>query len=590
MDQVAQIREKIDIVSFISEFITVKKAGRNFKANCPFHGEKTPSFVISPERQIWHCFGCGKGGDVYTFLMEYEKLEFPEALRLLAKRTGIELISQRGTSGITSRKELLYEVNSFAKEFYHYVLTKLPAGEKAREYLAKRGVTPKVIETFKIGFAPSNDYALVNYLIKKKKYAKEDLLEAGLAFNGRSGLVDFFRGGLMFPLIDHRDNVVGFAGRVLEGDVPSKYINTRETLIYHKGEHVFGLNVTKDAIRREKQVILVEGEFDVLSCFEHGIGNVVAVKGTALTEMQVNLLGRFASKITFCFDGDKAGQEAIKRSLLVVEKKGLTPTVIVPPDNLDPDDALKSVPGEFKKAVKEDIGVYDYLLTKLVKDNALETAEGKKNVVQEFLSFITVVQNEVVKEHFLRKLSSEVGTSYESIVKEAGRLAQRQVMPQVKEMVKTKRPRDEVLEEYLLALIVQSEKPKVTLEKAVKILAESMGKDRAYQKILSHLLDHFSKNEHFEGKQFGDNLPSELVTSFNTSVLFPLPVFNDESHLVVEVEKVASQLRRFYLQKKMKELAIEIQKHDEDVETQEVEDMRKKYSKFASQLEATEEL
>ena len=469
-------------------------------------------------------------------------------------------------------------------------MTKLPAGEKAREYLAKRGVTPKVIETFKIGFAPSNDYALVNYLIKKKKYAKEDLLEAGLAFNGRSGLVDFFRGGLMFPLIDHRDNVVGFAGRVLEGDVPSKYINTRETLIYHKGEHVFGLNVTKDAIRREKQVILVEGEFDVLSCFEHGIGNVVAVKGTALTEMQVNLLGRFASKITFCFDGDKAGQEAIKRSLLVVEKKGLTPTVIVPPDNLDPDDALKSVPGEFKKAVKEDIGVYDYLLTKLVKDNALETAEGKKNVVQEFLSFITVVQNEVVKEHFLRKLSSEVGTSYESIVKEAGRLAQRQVMPQVKEMVKTKRPRDEVLEEYLLALIVQSEKPKVTLEKAVKILAESMGKDRAYQKILSHLLDHFSKNEHFEGKQFGDNLPSELVTSFNTSVLFPLPVFNDESHLVVEVEKVASQLRRFYLQKKMKELAIEIQKHDEDVETQEVEDMRKKYSKFASQLEATEEL
>src|SRR5438045_4044178 len=166
MDQVAQIRENIDIVSFISEFITVKKAGRNFKANCPFHGEKTPSFVISPERQIWHCFGCGKGGDVYTFLMDYEKLEFAEALRTLAKQTGIVLESQKATSGITSRKELLYEINTFAREFYHYVLTKLPAGQKAREYLQNRGVSQKVIETFKIGFSPTTDFALVNYLMK----------------------------------------------------------------------------------------------------------------------------------------------------------------------------------------------------------------------------------------------------------------------------------------------------------------------------------------------------------------------------------------------------------------------------------------
>jgi len=589
MDQVAQIREKLDIVAFISEFITVKKAGRNFKANCPFHGEKTPSFVISPERQIWHCFGCGKGGDIYTFLMEYEKMDFPEALRVLAKRAGIELTSQRGNSGITSKKEKLYEINSFAKEYYHYVLTKLPAGKRALEYLQNRGVTQKVIETFKIGFAPATAKALGDYLVGKKGYPQDEVIEAGLAFIGRSGLVDFFRGRLLFPLIDHRDNVVGFSGRVLEGDAPSKYINTRETLIYHKGEHMFGLNITKDAIRREKQAIVVEGEFDVLSCFEHGVGNVVAVKGTALTEQHVTLLHRYAPKVTFCFDDDKAGQEAIKRSLIVVEKKGLTPTVIAIPNGKDPDDAIKEDAGRFKKAVKEDIPVYDYLLTKLLKDNDIESAEGQKAVVEEYLSFIALIQNEVVKEHYLRKLSTQVGTSYESISKELQRFVQRQVSPAPQVPVKKKRPREEQLEEYLLALIVQSEHPKVALQKAVKIFSDAMTRERAYQKILLHLIDHFDSGEHFDGKRFGDALPQELVPSFNTSVLFPLPTFENPEKLIIEVEKSASQLRLFYIQQKMKVLADEITKlenADESEEPEKLNELKKKYSHLATQLQS----
>src|SRR6185437_12084031 len=364
MDQVSQIREKIDIVSFISEFIPLKKTGRNFKANCPFHGEKTPSFVVSPERQIWHCFGCSKGGDVYTFLMEYERLEFPEALRTLAKRTGIELKSQEKNTGLATQKERLYQINSLAKEYYHYVLTRHPAGKRALDYLKNRGVSDKIIETFMLGFAPMGN-ALTKYPLSKKKFAREDLVAAGVVFQKGRDVVDFFRGRLMFPLIDHRDNVVGFAGRILDSDSStSKYINTRETLIYHKGEQFYGLNITKNAIRKENQAIIVEGEFDVISCFENGIANVVAVKGTALTEAQVNLLGRFAQKITFCFDGDKAGQEAIKRSLAVVERKGLTPTVIEIPGGKDPDEALKNEPGLFKKAAREDRNIYDYLFDK----------------------------------------------------------------------------------------------------------------------------------------------------------------------------------------------------------------------------------
>jgi DNA primase len=410
------------------------------------------------------------------------------------------------------------------------------------------------------------------------------VLEAGLAFVGRSGLVDFFRGRLMFPLIDHRDNTVGFAGRVLTGDVPSKYINTRETLVYHKSEHVFGLNITKQAIKRENQVILVEGEFDVLTCFEHGVGNVVAVKGTALTDEQVGLLSRFTQKITFCFDDDKAGQDAIRRSLVVVEKKGLTPTVIVIPEGKDPDEALKKNPGSFKKAVKEELGAYDYLLSKLVSDNDVSSAEGKKAVSSEYLPFISSIQNEIVKEHYLRKLSNEVSTSYESIAKELERLSQKQTAVTTPVSVKKKRSRDEVLEEYLLALIVQSDKPKEALGAAVKVMSDSMSKERAYQKVLWLLLAHFEKSEHFDGKQFGDGLPHELVSSFNTSLLFPLPVFEDEEKLQKEIIKVAEQLRKFYLQKRLKTLADQIKEH-EDTDEELVENLRKKYSELASQLE-----
>jgi DNA primase len=216
MDEVDQIREKIDLASFIQEYIPLKKAGRNFKANCPFHNEKTPSFMVNPERQRWHCFGCSKGGDVYSFLIEYERLEFPEALRLLSKRTGIELKKHSTQIGQNSKKEKIYELNSLTREYYHYLLTKHPVGEKAQQYLNERGITPKIIESFMLGFSPATGNALVTYLTEKKKNTKSDLIDAGLTTQSGVALRDFFRGRLILPLIHHRGNVVGFSGRVLD--------------------------------------------------------------------------------------------------------------------------------------------------------------------------------------------------------------------------------------------------------------------------------------------------------------------------------------------------------------------------------------
>ncbi|HSX09281.1 MAG TPA: DNA primase [Candidatus Saccharimonadales bacterium] len=586
MDQVSQIREKVDIVSFISEFIPLKKAGRNFKANCPFHTEKSASFVVSPERQIWHCFGCGKGGDVYTFLMEYERLEFPEALRTLAKRAGIELTTRERSSGLASQKERLYQINSLTKEYYHYVLLKHPAGQRALEYLKNRGITQKVIETFMLGFAPTRN-ALTKYLLSKKKFAREDLVAAGVVFQKGSDVVDFFRGRLMFPLVDHRDNVVGFAGRILDAnDSTSKYINTRETIIYHKGEQFYGLNITKDAIRRSNQAIIVEGEFDVISCFENGIANVIAVKGTALTEAQVNLLGRFAQKITFCFDGDKAGQEAIKRSLAVVEKKGLTPTVIEIPGGKDPDEALKNEPGLFKKAVREDIGIYDYLFDKTLAEIDSESVEGKKRFVDLMLPVIAPIKNEIIKEHYIKKVSTELDTSYESVVKELEKLQQPRIVQAQKPQEKQKRSKEEILEEYLLALIVQNPTPKKTLEMTMEVLSDVMPKERAYHKIMDHLLSHFEKNMQFDGNSFGNNLPKELLPTYDTCFLVNLPTFVDEEHAFVEIRKIANQLKRIYIQQKLKALALQIQQNENDGDEDQAAKLRKTYSEFASRIDS----
>lgn len=586
MDQVSEVRERTDVVEVLAEYITVKKAGRNFKALCPFHNEKSPSFVISPERQIWHCFGCSKGGDVFTFLMEYEHLEFPEALRLLAKRANIELEQDKFQKGTTSKKESIYTINKAAAEFYHYVLTKHQAGKDAMVYLENRGVTDKLLETFKLGFAPRVGNALTKYLVNRKKFTYDELIDAGLVTKRGSQFVDFFFGRLMFPLSDHRDNIVGFSGRSLtENSSGPKYINTRETLAYHKGDLFFGLNITKEAIRKANQAIIVEGEFDVIACFKYGVSNVIAVKGTALTENQVNLLSRYAQKVTVCFDGDHAGQEAIKRSLPIIEKKGLTTTVLVIPGGKDPDEALKTNEAAFKKAVKHDENIYQYLLDYAVKEFDAESVEGKKRITDELLPTYGVIQNEIIKEHYLRKLSSALDTTLESILKEIEKRRTKQTSP-ISAIItaKEKRSREEILEEYMVSLILQSDVPKAASQLAVNILSDSMSRERAYQKILHHLLDFFTDQEVFDSMQFAKILPTELVTSFDKSLLFPLPSFKESEQIMDEIEKVATQLKEIYLRQKMQTLADQIKLKEKEGDEERAEKLRASYAELVARL------
>lgn len=586
MDQVADIREKVDIVSLISEHITLHRAGKNFHALCPFHGEKTPSFVVSPDRQIWHCFGCGKGGDCYTFLMEYEHMDFPEALRVLAKRTGIELQESIHIKATTSRKEQLYKVNALAAEFYHYVLLNHAAGEDARIYLQKRNITDKLMKTFKIGFAPGGGKTLATYLLRKKHFDVEDIYEAGLVtFRGKD-VFDFFKGRIIFPLIDHRDNVIGFSGRLLDEkkDFGGKYINTRDTLIYHKREHFFGLNVTKEAIRKQNRVFLVEGEFDAMSCFREGITNVVAVKGTALTEQQVNLLARYAQRLTICFDGDSAGQEAIKRSLPIIAKKGLAATVVLIPNGKDPDESLQNNPGEFKKAIEHDLNVYDYLFEQAVKKYPLASPEGKQKTADELLPVINDIDNAIVKEHYLRKLSTAIQTTYESIQRELEKQKKQPLIKKDEAFIQPVRTREEILESYLLALLLQHPQPISSVKQIWKSLSDIIGKERAYQKLIHHLAEYTHSSDNFDHGIYSTSIPSELLEVYNTSLLFPLPVFANEEKYSEEIEKVAAELRKVYLKERIKTLTDTIRDEEKNGNEDKVLKLKEKYSKYITML------
>lgn len=580
MDDVAKVREKIDLVSFISEFIILKKAGRNFRALCPFHNEKSPSFMISPERQIWHCFGCSKGGDSFTFLMEYENMEFPEALRTLAKKAGVELKESEYRKGVTSEKEKIFEINKLVLKYYKYLLLEHKAGKQALEYLTnKRNLNKGTIETFELGFAPATASSLSDYLINKKKFKSKELTLAGVTFERVGKSFDFFRNRIIFPLYDHRGNILGFSGRALNDNDMPKYINTKETLVYHKGSVFFGLNLAKEDIKQKQNAILVEGEFDMISLFTQGYKNVVAIKGTALTEDQVALISRFTPKLTFCFDQDSAGFEATKRSLSIIEQRGISANMVDLKDSKDPDEAIRKAPVLFKKALTSAPNIYDYFIDYYVTHNSKDGIEGKKKITDEMLPLLSRVSNEIVKEHYIKKLAGELDTSIDSINKELEKIQTKKEEDKVIAPLNKGKERRELLEEYVLALILQSEKITEVLVDNKERLEKYKFKTPSYQKILDLLLDFYKDKKPENIKQFSNHLPSELLKSFDFLYLYPLPKFSDEDKLKEEIKKVTKDLLSIYLKEKLREITDKIKNTQKN---EDIDRLQKEYTQILS--------
>lgn len=381
-------------------------------------------------------------------------------------------------------------------------------------------------------------------MVEKKKYKKEDLIEAGLAFYARGKLMDFFRGRIMFPLFDHRDNVVGFAGRIIRQQTDAgKYINSKDTLVYHKGEMFFGLNIAKEDIKKQESAIIVEGELDVISCFMQGIKNVVAIKGTALTEKQALLLKRFTPKVSLCLDMDNAGFEATKRGLPILEKTGLVTTVVVLPNGKDPDEAAKTDPLMLKKAVKEDIGIYDFMMSKFIEKYGKDSVDSKKKVTDEMLPLIANIENEIVKEHYLKKLSQEMNTSPETLLRQMEKISknekEKQIIPK---NPKDKRSRKEIVEQYLMALIVQSENVPKSFTKFTDEIADYEFENDSYGKIIEKMK---------AAPAFFPVLPQELAPTYDIWALLPLPKFQNDEAFDLELLKVIEELKDMQERKKV---------------------------------------
>ncbi len=422
-DLLEEIRNRCDIVDIISDYVHLKPAGKGFKGLCPFHEEKTPSFMVSPEKQLFHCFGCGEGGNAFNFLMKYEKLSFFEAVKMLAQKSGVPLpVDEEKENILHKKKERLYKLNNLVANYYRECLFRTNQGKKVINYFKKRGINDTSVEKYRLGYAPPGWDALTNFL-KKKGYSYEELIKAGIIKKSKieGKYIDYFRDRIIFPILNLSGRVIGFGGRVLDNSLP-KYINSPETMIYNKGSNLYSLNFAKEDIRKKNYIIVVEGYTDVLITQQYGFNNMAASLGTALTTKQIDLIKRFTDTVLIAYDADSAGNMATLRSLDLLVKAGLEIKVIDLPQGLDPADFLiKKGKKFFQNLIDSSLSLIDYKLKLLYSKYSIKAIEGKVKVIKEILPTLNVIGNEVELRAQTKKISEELKLSEEAILIELKR-------------------------------------------------------------------------------------------------------------------------------------------------------------------------
>jgi len=415
-----EVKQRINIVDLVGETVQLRKAGANFRARCPFHDEKTPSFMVSPAKQIWHCFGCGLGGDIFEFVKQSEGVEFPEALQILASRAGI--ILKRPTTEYraeTDKKKTLYEINDLAAKYYQKVLSDSKGAEIARSYLNRRGFKPATIAKWQIGYAPDDFHFFENF-VTTRGYQKTEAAAAGLLVRKDDGsFYDRFRGRIMFPLFDLHGRVVGFTARLLaDAEGAAKYINSPETLIYQKSRLVYGLHLAKTGIRKADFVIVVEGNADVITCHEAGSENVVGSSGTALTQEQLELLKRFTENISFAFDVDEAGLAAGRRAVELALSMGFNVRVVSIPRELakDPDELIRKDFSLWQERVAAARPFLDFYFHQIFANIDLSESSGKKQAVSQILPLLSLLPDPIDRTHYVRLLAEKLGVDEQLVL------------------------------------------------------------------------------------------------------------------------------------------------------------------------------
>lgn len=555
-DQVEQVKSKIDIVEIIGERVVLKKAGRHFKGLCPFHSEKSPSFIVSSERQSFKCFGCQEGGDVISFLQKYDGMSFLEALEMLAKRVGITLESYRPTSQDAYKKKLL-EIMSLASEYYHFLLTKHSSGEEARLYLKTRGIGSEAISQFNLGYAPNQWRSVSDFLILKKKFTSEELDAVGLVIRkDANSFYDRFRGRVMFPLKDHKGVVVGFSGRtLLKDEKEAKYINSPETMLYSKSKMLYGLWENREYIRKEDGIVLVEGELDVIPSWQAGVKNVAAIKGSAFTAEQAQLMTRFTKNVVMSLDSDSAGQEAIKRAVTIAESMDMSIRVVQITGGKDPGDVATQNGRAWREMVQKAVLYWDFLIDSALSQHDPKTGAGAREISNEVVPAVAQIANSVMRAHYVTELSKKLGVPEESIYSEINRTNKRKELNILKQTVssieKGTVSRREEVEEYLLAIALQFYD---------KVCQDIPKIDKAWistpsiAKIIDKLVMWDAKTD-FKIQTLSKSVAPELQPILDTTYLKDLSRVEDPNK---ELERVIAEIKGMYARAELKKLSNEI--------------------------------
>jgi DNA primase len=436
MSEIEEVKARLDIADVVGQHVQLQKAGRTLKGLCPFHPEKTPSFIVSPDRQTWHCFGaCGTGGDVISFVMKHDGLDFGEALRLLAERTGVKLKERRVSEEQDRARKRLHDANEAAAEYFTRQLS-TDAGKSAQAYIERRGIDEATSRAFRLGYSLAGWNDTIDHL-RGRGFTEQEIVTSGIAIKGENGLHDRFRNRLMFPVWDAKGRMIGFGARALEADAVPKYLNTAQTPLFDKGGTLYALNKAGDAIKREGRAVIVEGYMDVIAAHQFGFENVVAQMGTALTERQVRLLQRLAPQIILALDADAAGTTAAVRGHDVVrqtagddsepeavswrglighqESTSVDLRVIVLPEGKDPDDFVRSNPDAWRGLIEDARPVLEFRLEVAAASHDLTDPRGRSQLVQEYLPLLSAVGDPVIRAHYLQRLSRIAQVSEEEL-------------------------------------------------------------------------------------------------------------------------------------------------------------------------------
>ncbi len=574
---IEEIRQRTDLVEVVGEYLSLERRGKNMIGLCPFHGEKTPSFTVSPEKQLYHCFGCGASGNVFSFIMQMDNLSFPEAARFLAGRSGVRIPEQKGASSAgDDLKAKIYRLHNLAAKYYVYCLNNTGQGKKALEYLHERGIEQATIEKFMIGYAPAEWSGFFNFA--QKKGAGADLLvQAGLVSPGREkGYYDRFRGRIMFPIFDISGKVAGFGGRLLNGEEKQgpKYLNSPQTPVFDKGSILYGMNLAREWIRRGKMAIVMEGYTDVVTAFQAGIKNVVASLGTSLTNNQARSLRSQAATVITAYDSDSAGEAATWRGLGILQSTGCLVQVAELPAGSDPDDFIRANGTEaFQEIIRNACPLTEYRLVQLKKRYDLSSDRDRREYTNELAEILQTAVNHVEQNYYLKKAAEELGVDEDALRIELKRRRHRgsrfreagnKEIPENNQKINIK-PEEKIL----ISLMLQS---KEMAKQGRNGLQLDFIEDERVREIIRLILKHTEEDETVSAdkviNQFEDpqtiNLITEAVTDPALQDLPPPTAKRMTEDCINKLYATWAKRKQKELQKKLKEL--ELKGSEEQIE------------------------